>query len=63
MTMSTTRLHFHIPSPKNNMSYSLNSLKGVDYSGHYIIWGSIIGVAKGDARSLDYKRIVMKYHF
>ena len=30
-----------------NMSYSLNSVKGV-------IWGSIIGVMKGDPRSLHY---------
>ena len=33
------------------MSYSLNSLKG-GYKGDYI--GGIIGVIKGDTRSLDY---------
>ena len=32
------------------MSYSLNSLKGVIYG---ILWGTIIGVIKGDTRSLD----------
>ena len=34
-----------------HMSYSLNSLKGVTYG---IIYGTIIGVTKGDTRSLDY---------
>ena len=33
------------------MSYSLNSLKGVIQG---IIYGTTIGVIKGDSRSLDY---------
>ena len=38
------------------MSYSLNSLKG-GYIG--IIYGTTIGVIKGDTRSLDYSSYVL----
>ena len=46
--------------PQINMSHchSLNSLKG-GYIGDYI--GSIIGVLKGDTRSLDYSSHVAAY--
>ena len=36
----------------SNMSHSLNSLKGVIQE---IIWGTTIGVIKGDTRSVDYR--------
>ena len=35
---------------RHNMSYSLNSLKGVIWEA---IWGTTLGVIKGDTRSLD----------
>ena len=40
-------LHYEEKFGKPYMSHSLNSLKG-------IIWGTTIGVIKGDTRSLDY---------
>ena len=36
---------------QNYMSYGLNSLKGGLYKG--IVWGTTVGVIKGDTRSLD----------
>ena len=34
----------------NHVSYSLNSFKGVI---HWIMWGSMVGLIKGNTRSLD----------
>ena len=36
------------------MSHNLNSLKGGLYRGEVILYGTTIGVTKGDTRSLDY---------
>ena len=44
------------------MSYSLNSLKGVIWG---IIYGTTIGVIRGDTRSLDYSSygVIKGYSF
>ena len=41
------------------MSYNLNSLKGVIWG---IIYGTTIGVIKGDTRSLEYSSYVENLH-
>ena len=58
--MPCFRGKFAVQGSRLDVSYSLNSLEGVKQG---IIRGSIIGVKKGDTRSLDYSscKVVVKF--
>ena len=44
---------------KRDVSYSLNSLKGVKEG---IIWGNTMGIIMGDTRNLDYSSCGLSFH-
>ena len=44
---------------KRDVSYSLNSLKGVKEG---IIWGNTMGIIKGDTRNLDYSSCGLSFN-